>query len=196
MTTTKHDHLRGSQFGIDDPHTLADIQGNILVGYRARFVRHLVVRVRNPLSARAFIEAVVSGRDDVPQLTTAERWYAKPSTCLNVAVTYTGLQALGLDDRSLQTFPLAFHQGAAARAHKVGDVGDSAPDGWRDGLGDPDAAHLMWTIHAFADRADIESLALRLESMWILTQAFSITSRFDGATFDTYPGHEIGRAHV
>ena len=187
--TRRRRHLRGPGFGIDDPATLVDIQGNILAGYRASHVRHLVVRVGDPTAARAFIGAVVSGRSDVPQVMTAVSWQQKPVTCLNVAITHTGLVALGLDERSLQTFPYEFQQGAAARAHKVGDVGASEPEQWLDGLGNPDRAHLMWSIHALSDLRDLERVASTLEAIWLESRAFVVTSRLDAATFDTYPGH-------
>ena len=72
------------------------------------------------------------------------------------------------------------------RAPKVGDIDDSAPEHWRDGLGDADAVHLMWTIHALDDQAELDAVARRIESAWRESGAFSVTSRLDGATLDTY----------
>ena len=111
---------------------------------------------------------------------------AKPPTCLNVGVTATGLRALGLRDEWLATFPEEFRDGAAHRAPKVGDIDASAPEHWRDGLGDPDAVHLMWTIYARDDTAQLEAAAGRIEAAWRASGAFSITARLDGATLDTY----------
>ena len=176
--------------GIADPDgtILADIQGNILRGYNMRYVRHLVVRVAEPAAARAFLRSVLTGSDGMPALTTAEQWEAgtKPATCLNVGVTATGLRALGLPEAWVVTFPEEYRDGAAARATKVGDIDASAPKHWRDGLGDPDAAHLMWTIHALDDRAALDAVSRRIESAWKASGAFSVTSRLDGATLDTY----------
>ena len=176
--------------GIEDPDgaILADIQGNILRGYNMRFVRHLVVRVEDAAAARAFIGAALSGADGTPTVTTAEVWEdgCKPPTCLNVAVTATGLRALGLRDAWVATFPEEFRDGAAGRAPKVGDIGASAPEHWQHGLGEADAVHVMWTIHALHDRADVEAVAGRLETAWKGSGAFSVTSRLDGATLDTY----------
>lgn len=186
--------------GIQDPDgtILADIQGNILRGYNMRYVRHVVVRVNDPAAARAFLGAVVSGSRGTPRLTTAETWEAgtKPATCLNVGVTATGLRALGLPDHSLATFPEEFRVGAVGRAAKVGDVDRSAPEHWRHGLGDPDEVHLMWTIHALADLDDLEAVAARLESAWRESGAFTVTSRIDGATLDTYTKDEGDRDTV
>ena len=101
-------------------------------------------------------------------------------------MTATGLRALGLREDWLATFPEEFREGAAGRAPKVGDIDASAPKHWRDGLGDPDAVHLMWTIHALDDQAELEAVAARLESAWRESGAFSVTARLDGATLDTY----------
>jgi deferrochelatase/peroxidase EfeB len=180
-----------SGIGISDTAILADIQGNILRGYNMRYVRHLVVRVANPSAARAFIAAVIDGSDGTPRLTTAEVWpesrtkgSAKP-TCLNVGVTATGLRALGLREGWLSTFPDEFLQGAVERAEKVGDVDGSAPEHWRDGLGDPNRVHLMWTIHALTSD-EIDRVATKLESAWKRSGAFTVTAQLDGATLDTH----------
>jgi len=184
--------------GISDQAILADIQGNILRGYNMRFVRHIVVRVANESAARAFLAAVVTGADGIPQLTSAEVWEAgtKPTSCLNVGVTATGLRALGLPQESLATFPDEFIQGAAYRAEKVGDVDASAPEHWRDGLGDADRVHLMWTIHALDSQDEIDRVAAQLESAWTSSGAFNVTSRIDGATLDTYTNNNDDRDTV
>ena len=188
-------------FGITDPdgRILGDIQGNILRGYNMRFVRHIVVRVADARAARAFIGVVVSGEAAAVSLTTAAQWEreSKPKTCLNIGITAEGLVALGLDDRSMRTFPEEFRQGPAKRAKKIGDVDGSAPEHWRFGFADPDNVHVVWTIHADADRADLDSATDHIESIWKQTGAFTVTSHIDGATFDTYDGqHRDARATV
>jgi deferrochelatase/peroxidase EfeB len=186
-----------SGIGISDEAVLADIQGNILRGYNMSFVRHLVVRVANPSAARACLAAVVDGNDGLPKLTTAESWEegVKPPTCCNIGVTASGLLALGLRADWLATFPDEFLDGAAARAVKVGDVGASAPERWRDGLGDPDRVHVMWTIHALR-RDELETVTATLEDAWQRTGAFTVTSRIDGATLDTHTHNDADRFTV
>ena len=120
----------------------------------------------------------------------------KPVTCLNVGVTATGLAALGLRADWLATFPEEFRDGAAARAQKVGDIDASAPEHWRDGLDDPNAVHLMWTIHALDDHAALAAVSEQLEAAWRESGAFSVTSRLDGATLDTYTRNENDRDTV
>src|SRR5205085_4880852 len=62
---------------------------------------------------------------------------------VTIAFTWAGLQALGLDEDALATFPDAFRQGMAARAEVLGDTGRNAPEHWVDGTARPD-------LHAIA----------------------------------------------
>ncbi len=57
-----------------------------------------------------------------------------PSTW-NVAFTWTGLKALGIEANTLASFPEDFRDGMAARAVRLGDVGESAPAHWEGWLG-------------------------------------------------------------
>ena len=57
---------------------------------------------------------------------------------VTVALTYQGLQALGVPQESLDSFAPEFRQGMAARAAELGDVGDSGPANWEKPLGTPD----------------------------------------------------------
>ncbi|WP_424529150.1 Dyp-type peroxidase [Sphaerisporangium viridialbum] len=59
-------------------------------------------------------------------------------TWVSVALTYHGLQALGVPQEALGTFAWEFRQGMAARATALGDVGDSGPEHWEPPLGTPD----------------------------------------------------------
>jgi hypothetical protein len=55
---------------------LDDIQGFILRGYRMPMVRHLLLKVRTPATARRLFGRLVSGDEsDAPQITTAQNWH-------------------------------------------------------------------------------------------------------------------------
>src|SRR5712692_1020676 len=64
----------------------------------------------------------------------------RPGVRLNVAFTYTGLKALGLDQDALDRFPPAFVEGLGAawvndntpdhRSRVLGDVGESRSSQW------------------------------------------------------------------
>ena len=55
-----------------------------------------------------------------------------------VAFTYQGLRAVGVPPETLDSFPLEFRQGMAARADVLGDVGESDPAHWEPPFGSPD----------------------------------------------------------
>src|SRR6478609_11757491 len=56
-------------------------------------------------------------------------------TSITVAFTYTGLQALGVPQISLDSFAPEFREGMAARAAILGDTGESSPENWEKPLG-------------------------------------------------------------
>lgn len=59
-------------------------------------------------------------------------------TSVSVALTYSGLRALGVPQTSLDSFSWEFRQGMAARAKELGDTGESHPDNWEKPLGSED----------------------------------------------------------
>ncbi len=68
----------------------ADVQGNIVRGYRKPRVRYLMLEVTDRNAARRWLAASVSGRDTVPQITPETTWTTKPDTCFNIGLTYRG----------------------------------------------------------------------------------------------------------
>jgi Dyp-type peroxidase family len=124
---------------------LADIQGNILRGYTFPCAAYLFLRIDDPAKARALMGRML------PQISTAEEWTdGPPSTALHVALTYAGLQAVGVPQAILDSFPEEFREGMAARAERLGDRGPSAPSQWESGLGTGDA-HVLVTVYAVDD---------------------------------------------
>ena len=59
-------------------------------------------------------------------------------TWVSVALTYPGLEALGVPQDSLDSFAWEFRQGMAARATALGDTGESSPEHWEKPLGTRD----------------------------------------------------------
>ena len=57
---------------------------------------------------------------------------------ITAAFTYSGLQALGVPQSSLDSFAPEFREGMAARAAQLGDVGESSPEHWEKPLGSSD----------------------------------------------------------
>ncbi|MCK7624638.1 hypothetical protein MUU72_16280 [Streptomyces sp. RS10V-4] len=75
-----------------------------------------------------------------------------------VAFTYQGLRALGVPRESLDSFPQAFREGMAARAERIGDVGESAPAHWETPFGTGEVHIALSTLSS-----DAAQLAEELE---------------------------------
>jgi Dyp-type peroxidase family len=194
---------------------LDDIQGFILRGYRMPLVRHFLLTVENPGTARALLGRLVSGDEsDAPQVTTARDWHVgfepgpgdnpadaprrKPDYCLNVGITWAGMVALELKDRvptlSFKSFG-AFVTGAADRAALVGDIGPSAPDKWVGGFG-TGADHLLITLHAISPDA-LTAYSERLTALFAAGDAFREIWRQDGAALmDMVDGQPVPTSKV
>jgi Dyp-type peroxidase family len=71
----------------------------------------------------ALIDKVESAADAPVTMDNTRRW-------VTLAFTWKGLQALGVPEDSLATFPHAFREGMAARATILGDTGENHPDRW------------------------------------------------------------------
>jgi Dyp-type peroxidase family len=63
---------------------------------------------------------------------------------VSASLTFQGLKALGVPKDSLDSFPTEFQQGMAARAHELGDTGESSPENWEKPLGTKDV-HVVLT---------------------------------------------------
>lgn len=131
---------------------LANVQGNILRGYRGdlKFVRHVILEVTDRAAARRFLGASASGQvSDGTAITRASPWGDQnPATCFNIGITFAGLGALGTPSAMLASFPTEFTQGMARRALKLGDFGDSGPAAWPQPFDQPEQVHVIATIYA------------------------------------------------
>lgn len=139
------------------PVDLDDVQGNILRGYRADQAVHLFLRVVDVVAARRWLATVLpnnAGDGSSPWLgvRSAASWGStKPPVMTNVAFTYAGMVALLPHRRAdLETFPIAFREGAHRRADRNGDVGLSAPDSWRFGR-DDQQIHVVLSLYVFGE---------------------------------------------
>ena len=106
---------------------------------------------------------------------------------LNVALTYSGLAALGVPDTELSMFPVAFRQGMAARAQLIGDVDESAPAQWVGPFASPDV-HGLLLLAADVPSALDESASVHTQRM----AAHGVRVVFDdtGRVRADQPGHE------
>ncbi|MGH8883929.1 MAG: Dyp-type peroxidase [Egibacteraceae bacterium] len=121
---------------------LGDIQGLAVRGYRMPCARFRSYRFAVPAAGRAWLGALVD------PITTAAEWSEKPDACVNVALSYPGLEALGIEEDTLSGFPRDFVEGMAARGQdKLGDVGPNSPDLWEPAFRDR-AVHALLMVWA------------------------------------------------
>ena len=75
------------------------------------------------------------------------------NTWVSLSLSFQGLKALGVPQDSLDSFPLEFQQGMAARAKLLGDTGENSPENWEKPLGTPDVHVVITAISP--DQADL-----------------------------------------
>jgi Dyp-type peroxidase family len=166
---------------------LAEIQGFVLRTYAMPALRVIALRVEQRAAAGRFIAGIAGAEPALLQVTPATQWTTKPDVCLNVGFTHAGLVALGLPAASAQTLPEEFIEGAAARAAKVGDTGDSAPEQWIGGYAAPDL-HVLLFVFAQTEVALLSACA-RLRSASVDSGAFSELSVHDGRSLPNNVAH-------
>jgi deferrochelatase/peroxidase EfeB len=104
---------------------LTEIQATILRPRPAPyFGTHVLLRVDDAQAGRAFLRRLT------PHIDSAANWWSAVNPWLEVGISYPGLEALGVPQDSLQSFPEAFRDGMAARARQLGDEGSNHPKGW------------------------------------------------------------------
>ena len=165
------------------PLELDDIQGIIL---RDRpfpyFGAYLLLRIDDPaqgcLLLRRLAPRVVSGINWQDHTDTA--WF-------NVAFTFEGLKALGVPEASLASFAPEFQQGMAARAQRLGDVGESAPINWEKPFGTPEVQVALSFFSG--DRAALQPLLELAQSSQDDLAGVSIIYRVDIAMLPTTHTH-------
>jgi len=118
---------------------LADIQGNILKGFRPAKTYHYYLKFPSGAEGRSFVAKFpVSHADGKP---------GDGSVCFNIGLTYDGFQALELPAPILEAFPEAYRAGPAARADHTGDAGDDALAEWSIGGPSSPVIHAVVSVH-------------------------------------------------
>lgn len=133
-----------------------DIQGIILSGYSHLFHScNLFLTIQDDQAARQWLSAIAG------DITTADRQGSsagpgkKPRFAVNLALTVSGLAALGLPAAAILTFPQEFQEGMTepSRSRRLGDNGKSDPANWEFGGTAPDgtlkdATHILLILQA------------------------------------------------
>jgi Dyp-type peroxidase family len=160
---------------------LNDIQDNIIIPILMRYGRHIFLKFNDGAKGRAFLGAMF------------KRVNARPEEhgtrfTVNIGFTHQGLKTLGLSQQSLDSFPVAFREGARSRAGDVGDIGPHAPELWEGGLGGPDIHAMAWIR---TDTDDGRDEAMRIMSAEI-ESAGGIEIRFVQDTMALAHANGIG----
>ena len=136
-----------------------DLQGNVLCGYGRKYAHGLFLffRIEDRRAFGRWLDAQAGS------ITTAVPWgKPDPPSTLNVALSLEGLEALGLRQGLLDSFPEEFRQGMEKRAPRLGDMGTSEPKRWDERL---KGLHGVVTVLALeravrdARRAELEAEA-------------------------------------
>jgi deferrochelatase/peroxidase EfeB len=141
MTITEHlgDTGRHAEVSIE----LDDVQATVLRQRPAPyFGTHVLLRLDDPRNGRALLRRLG------PHVDSAAEWWRASNTWLAVGISYKGLEALGLPEESLQSFPEAFRVGMAAHARELHDEGMNDPQNWDFPFG-TDRIHIG--LSAFSD---------------------------------------------
>ncbi|GAA2348140.1 peroxidase [Streptomyces kunmingensis] len=131
---------------------LYDIQATLFRKRPAPYVAtYVLLRIDDPSDGRQMLKRLL------PHVASAARWWdPSDSAWMSVALSHSGLRALGVRQASLDSFPEAFREGMAVRAERLGDTGESSPEHWDAPLNSGDV-HLA--VSAFApDKATLEPL--------------------------------------
>jgi Dyp-type peroxidase family len=107
------------------------------------------------------IEDPAAGRELMKRLAAVVTSAASPTsplgdTWVSVALTYSGLQTLGVPRESLESLPWEFRRGMVANASSLGDTGDSSPEHWEKPLG-TGAIHVV-LVAVSPDAAGLEQV--------------------------------------
>jgi Dyp-type peroxidase family len=133
-----------------------DIQGIVVSAYsNLECASYLVLRIEDRAQAKQWLSAVTD------EITIARKKKpGDPPTNLNVALTYSGLQKLGVPDDVLKTFGFPFIDGmhSARRARILGDTDMNQPSSWWWGNA-TNQADVIVMLYA-KDEPDIDALEI------------------------------------
>jgi len=133
---------------------LHEIQATVLRPRPAPyFGTHVLLRVDDAQVGRAFLRRLI------PYVDSAADSRIAANAWLDVGISYPGLEALGLAQESLQSFPEAFRVGMAARASQLGDDGVNDPKNWDKPFG---TGEVHIGVSAFTDSEEKRRRALAI----------------------------------
>jgi Dyp-type peroxidase family len=162
---------------------LSDIQRGALGPRPSPYAgAYLLLRINDAVGGREALKRLTPLMASAADLTSplGDAWLA-------VALTYQGLKALGVPQKSLASFSPEFQQGMAARAAELGDVGANDPKHWEKPFGTPEI-HLALALLA-PDQTRLHAVLDRAEKAMQMTPGVTLLYRQECASLPT------GREH-
>lgn len=153
--STLEDRSRPTPSGSPATVDLAEIQATVL-RYRPEpyYGTHVLLHIDDAQSGREFLRRLA------PHVASAADWWKATDAWIAVALSYTGLEALGVPEQSLQSFPEAFRVGMAARADILLDRGENDPKNWDQPFG---SGHIHVLVSIFSDSQEKWQRAMELK---------------------------------
>jgi Dyp-type peroxidase family len=185
-----------------------DIQGDILAGFKKDHVSLLFLQFGDPARARSWLADLAPRIATTKQVATFNHKFSQArrtsggddpqalnAIWFGVSFTYPGLQLLSGLPEPIPVVPEgttleAFVQGAGARSCGLGDVDDSAQEGWLFGHGQGRSVHAVLTIAA-DDARDLQT-AIDEQREAATRAAAGIVFQQNAATL---PGEGRGKEH-
>ncbi len=178
---------------------LENIQGNVLAGFNKDHQSFLFINFPVANAAKAWLSEItpdIATTAEVTQFnalfkTVAARREGQErtvqATWVNLALSASGLQALGVAADDLEGFPAAFRAGMAARAGEIGDLGANAPEHWIAPLGSTEV-HGVVLIAADSPEDLNEEVLRQIDRL--VVHDLRLTYKQTGKARSDLPGHE------
>ena len=162
---------------------LADIQSGALHPRPSPYTgTYVVLRIDERRAGRELLRLLT------PVLAPAtDPAHVRDEAWVSIALSYQGLKALGVPQHSLDSFPPEFQQGMAARAAKLGDVGESAPKHWEKPLGTSDVHIAISALSPSAAR--LETVLARARKVYEKISGISAIWKLDCYALPTEAEH-------
>ena len=130
---------------------LEDIQSGVLRPRPTPFAAtYIILRIDDRAAGRELmrrLSSIVASAAD-PESPGRDTW-------VSVALSFQGLRALGVPQASLDSFPVPFQNGMAARAAQfLGDTGESAPEHWEKPLGTSEVHAVLTAVSPDSERLE------------------------------------------
>ena len=119
---------------------------------------HVLMHINDARSGREFLRRLI------PHVASAADWWKARDAWIAVAITYTGLEALGVPNESLQSFPETFRVGMAGRADVLLDRGENDPKNWDQPFGSGEV-HIGITVFSDSEEKWRRAMARRASNI-------------------------------